>query len=499
MTARLKVYGEKKTSGLEWLGHVPSHWTVLRVKTIASVINGATPSSNTDSYWGGNVVWLTPQDLGALEGRCAFTSARRITPAGYDSCGATVAPAGSIAISTRAPIGHLAILGTRACTNQGCKLLVPKRTIRSDYLYYCLKVARSELESLGRGTTFAELSRDKLAGFRLAVAPQREQAAIVRFLDHADQRVRFYVRAKQKLIALLETQRQAIIHEAVTGRIDVRTGQPYPAYKDSGVEWLGAVPTHWGVWRSKRVFRPRTELARPDDIQLSATQAYGVIAQADYEEKIGRKVTKILRHLEQRRHVEVDDFVISMRSFQGGLERAWRSGCIRSSYIVLQAATTELSVGYFGHLFKSAGYIAALQSTANFIGDGQDLNFENFCRVDVPFPPIEEQHQIAHTVDTATTHIASRIERSRRQISSLREYRARLISDVVTGKVDVRDAAAGLPERDPLADEEHTDGDFRRHTGWEARGSAKDGGPLPHIVDTKRSGAVAGELMAEGR
>ena len=108
---------------------------------------------------------------------------------------------------------------------------------------------------------------------------------------------------------------------------------------DSGVEWLGAVPAHWNVWRSKRALRPRTELARPDDIQLSATQAYGVIAQADYEERIGRKVTKILRHLDQRRHVETDDFVISMRSFQGGLERAWRSGCIRSSYIVLQAAT----------------------------------------------------------------------------------------------------------------------------------------------------------------
>ena len=272
----------------------------------------------------------------------------------------------------------------------------------------------------------------------------------------------------------------------------MRTGRPYPTYKDSGVEWLGAVPAHWDVWRSKRVFRPRTELARPDDIQLSATQAYGVIAQADYEEKIGRKVTKILRHLDQRRHVEVDDFVISMRSFQGGLERAWRSGCIRSSYIVLRAATTELSVGYFGHLFKSAGYIAALQSTANFIRDGQDLNFENFCRVDVPFPPMEEQHRIAQAVDSGTAHIASSMERLRRQIGSLREYRARLIADAVTGKVDVREAAAGLPEPDPLAEEEDTDGDFHRHGGSEASRDAKDGGPLPDVVDAKRSGAVAG-------
>ena len=80
---------------------------------------------------------------------------------------------------------------------------------------------------------------------RCALPPLPEQTAIVRFLDHADRRIRRYIRAKQKLIALLEEQKQAIIHQAVTGQIDVRTGQPYPSYKDSGVEWLGDVPEHW--------------------------------------------------------------------------------------------------------------------------------------------------------------------------------------------------------------------------------------------------------------
>ena len=113
-------------------------------------------------------------------------------------------------------------------------------------------------------------------------------------------------------------------------------------------------------------------------------------------------------------------------------------------------------VGYFGHLFKSVGYIAALQSTANFIRDGQDLNFENFCRVDVPFPPTEEQQQIAQALDRGTDHVRSMIERSRRQIESLREYRTRLIADVVTGKLDVREAAARLPDEsdEPIGEAE---------------------------------------------
>ncbi|MEZ4713131.1 MAG: hypothetical protein R3A44_38430 [Caldilineaceae bacterium] len=161
-----------------------------------------------------------------------------------------------------------------------------------------------------------------------------------------DRRIRRYIRAKQKLIKLLEEQKQSIIHQAVTGQIDVRTGLPYPAYKPSGVEWLGEVPEHWSVSRSKRLFGVRNEFARPDDIQLSATQAYGVIPQADYEEKIGRRVVKIFLHLDKRRHVEKDDFVISMRSFQGGLERAWTSGCIRSSYVVLKSIACN-NVGFF--------------------------------------------------------------------------------------------------------------------------------------------------------
>ena len=343
--------------------------------------------------------------------------------------------------------GNVHVVRGRFWASEHAVVVTPRSDYSPRWLGTVLEV--SNLNQYSISAAQPGLSVERILALPIPVPSLYEQAAVVRFLDQADRRIWRYIRAKQKLIALLEEQKQTLIHEAVTGQIDVRTGRPYPAYKESGVEWLGTVPAHWDVWRSKRAFRPRTELARPGDTQLSATQAYGVIAQADYEEKIGRKITKILRHLDQRRHVEIDDFVISMRSFQGGLERAWTSGCIRSSYIVLHAAT-ELIVGYFGYLFKSVGYIGALQSTANFIRDGQDLNFENFCRVDVPFPPIDEQQHIAQAVDRGTGHIAASIERSHRQIGLLREYRARLIADVVTGKLDVREVAAGLSEMDSL-------------------------------------------------
>ena len=95
------------------------------------------------------------------------------------------------------------------------------------------------------------LYTDDLYRLKALLPPLSEQTAIVRFLDHADRRIRRYIRAKQKLIVLLEEQKQAIIHQAVTGQIDVRTGQPYPAYKPSGVEWLRDVPSHWDVMALK--------------------------------------------------------------------------------------------------------------------------------------------------------------------------------------------------------------------------------------------------------
>ena len=438
-----------KDSSVEWLGRVPAHWEVRRLKSWLGV-NERVLSEDTDPDYSFSYLDIGSVGTGRLTSKPA-----RIRFGNSPSRARRIVSSGDTIVSTvrtyLKAVWHASDAGTDLIASTGFVVLTPLRDAIPKFVsYFCQSdpfTNRVTAESVG--IAYPAIADTKLAKLPICIPPVHEQAAITRFLDHADRRIQRYIRAKEKSIRLLEEQKQIIIHYAIMGQIDVRTGQPYPAYKDSGVEWLAEIPRHWGVWRSKRVFRRRTELARPSDTQLSATQAYGVIAQAEYERRIGRKVTKILRHLDKRRHVEVDDFVISMRSFQGGLERAWESGCIRSSYIVLRPAT-RLIVGYFGHLFKSSGYIAALQSTANFIRDGQDLNFENFCSVALPFPPLEEQQRIAEALDRTTEDVRTRIETSRKQIDLLREYRSRLIADVVTGKMDVREMAAKLPDMDPI-------------------------------------------------
>ena len=461
--AGLKSYPELKESGVSWLGKVPAHWEVRRLRNVAELrvsnVDKHTREGETlvrlcnyvDVYKNDRIrssmpfmaATATADELERFRLRSGDVLITKDSEA-WDDIGV---PALVQEVDDDVASGyHLALLRSDAGHLNGEFLY---RAVQNRGVAYQFHVRAN-------GVTRYGLSHEAIKSVCLPVPPLAEQAAIVRFLDHADRRIRRYIRAKQKLITLLEEQKQALIQQAVTGQIDVRSGRPYPAYKPSGVEWLGDVPEHWQVKRSKRVFMPRRELARANDIQLSATQAYGVISQQRYEEVVGRKVVRILRHLEQRRHVEVDDFVISMRSFQGGLERAWESGCIRSSYIVLRPAT-KLIVGYFGYLFKSVGYINALQATANFIRDGQDLNFENYCRVDLPFPSIEEQQGIAQFLDQTTTATRSTVERYRGQVERVREYRARLIADIVTGKLDVREAVAGLPEVDPLAAEDDSD------------------------------------------
>ena len=235
-------YPALKPSGIPWLGDVPAHWEVRRIGTVARILNGATPSTSNGSYWDGDITWITPDDLGKLNGRYIVWSSRRITEQGYRSCGTSLAPSGTIAISTRAPIGHLGILRSDACVNQGCRLLVPDTAVEPEYMHYALSATTPTLATFGQGSTFTELSRDKLASFSLPLPPLSEQRAIVRYLDYVDERIRRYITARQKLIDLLEEEKQAIINHAVTRGLD-----PNVRLKPSGVDWLGDVPEHWQV------------------------------------------------------------------------------------------------------------------------------------------------------------------------------------------------------------------------------------------------------------
>ncbi|MEM6795695.1 MAG: restriction endonuclease subunit S [Acidobacteriota bacterium] len=320
-----------------------------------------------------------------------------------------------------------------------------KRSADARFVYYLLISSpfKPDAEASMHGAGGQKRVSDRFAAnYPALLPPPAERLSIAKFLDYETAKIEALIGKQQQLIALLEEKRQAVISNAVTKGLN-----PDVPMRDSGVEWLGEVPAHWQIVRSKRHFPESYRRADPNDEQLTASQEWGVILQEDFVRRAGRRVVQINQHLERRKRVERDNFVISMRSFQGGLERAWVSGGIRSSYVVLKASA-EVEVGYFERLFKSGQYIQALQATANFIRDGQDLNYQNFCLVDLPLPSKEEQASIALFLDDETAKVSSLIEKSSLCVNLLQERRTALISAAVTGKIDVRGWKPPEPQND---------------------------------------------------
>jgi len=207
-----------KDSGIEWLGEIPEHWEIKIIKYVSRIYNGATPKSSVEKYWNGTIIWITPDDLGNLRNKYLENSRRNITIEGYESCGTNIVPAGSIVISCRAPIGHIAILEKDACTNQGCKSIVPIN-VESIFLYYFLQSFRSVLDSLGQGSTFKELSNQKLSDFQILFPTIKEQKGICEFVNSHDYIFNKTIELIEKQIELLKEYKTTLISEAVTGKI----------------------------------------------------------------------------------------------------------------------------------------------------------------------------------------------------------------------------------------------------------------------------------------
>ena len=229
MPLRHWVRHSKYVPSEHWYASFPSHWTEKRVKHLFKIHNGATPKSKEPTFWDGDVKWITPDDLGSMSGFEVLTTSRNITSNGYDSCGTSFAPPGSLAVSTRAPIGHLGIIRDTMCCNQGCRLLEPKVSLNEWYFLFFFEAATTDLQSHGQGSTFKELSRRGLAEFPVLLPPLEEQIAISAFLQTE---LEFHSQLRQSVgtpVPLFEEYRRALFSDVVTGKIDVRDAIQYNA------------------------------------------------------------------------------------------------------------------------------------------------------------------------------------------------------------------------------------------------------------------------------
>ena len=487
MMARLEPYPATKHSGVEWLGALPEHWDMRRLRNAVTmrvsnvdkhVRKGETPvrlCNYVDVYKHDCIsqridfmrATATLEEIAQFrleEGDVLITKDSET----WDDIGvpAVVTEPAEDLISGY----HLALLRPFANVLVGAYLL---RALQSKGLAHQFHVE-------AKGVTRFGLSHVGIKSVWLAVPPLPEQAAIVRFLDHADRRIRRYIRAKQKLIALLEERKQAIIREAVTGQTDVRTGLPHKRYKRTGVGWLRAVPEHWTIRRLgqiARVFNGATPSRAKSAYWESGTVPWLNSSKVN-EEVVVEPSELVTEQAFRECSIAVAPAGAVILGLVGQGRTRGMSALLGIEATISQnlAAIVPKPVvdGRFLHRLLTAFYENVREMGRG--GNQEALNCDLVSRLRLPVPPRLEQMEILGRVDSAVQKLARSIERVAEEVWLVREYRTRLIADVVTGRLDVREVAAALPEVDPLAADDTLD---RRADGSATPRAALGAGPAP--------------------
>ena len=449
-----RPYPSYKESGVERIGHIPAHWQALPLKRRFKVVGGSTPKSEDESLWDGGIVWVTPADLSGRDSLFLNISARTITEAGLASCGTTLVPRQSIVLSTRAPIGSLAVAMVPLCTNQGCRALVRLDRAESLFFAYVLTVSKAALNVRGRGTTFLELSGDELGAFRVPVPPLEEQRAIAGFLDRETGKIDALVAEQRRLIALLKEKRQAVISHAVTKGLD-----PTAPMKPSGIDWLGDIPAHWSI----------TKLGRLTTAMCDGPFGSGL--KSEHYTESGVRVVR-LQNIRPRAFDGTDAAFIDPVYYETSLSgHDVRSGdlliaglgddrntvgraCVAPPDIAPAMVKADcfrfrLDLASIRPGFASLQLNTSAKCDAGVLSSGSTrsrISLSTMASRVVAFPPTGEQERIEEFAEQQTAKLDALISEAETAIALLQERRSALISAAVTGKIDVRGLAAGATE-----------------------------------------------------
>lgn len=202
--------------------------------------------------------------------------------------------------------------------------------------------------------------------------------------------------------------------------------------KDSGIEWIGEIPEGWETINPKALFAQRKDRASKGERQLTSSQQYGILYQDEYMELTGSKVVTVEKDFDILKHVETGDFVISMRSFQGGLEYSTKSGAISSAYVMLVPNLELVYPRFYRWLLKSSVYIDALQRTTNMVCDGQAMRYSNFAQVRLFTLPLDEQKSRADFLDLECSSIDKILFKTRSSIEEYKKLKQAVITQAVT-------------------------------------------------------------------
>ncbi len=446
LTTKLKPYPAMKDSGMPWLGEIPEHWEIRRAKWL--FLRMERPVSEDEDV----VTCFRDGVVTKRRNRRTSGFTESIKEIGYQG----IRKGDLVVHAMDAFAGAIGVSDSDGKGSPVYSVCRPAEGAIAQYFADVLReMARNQwIVALAKGV------RERSTDFRysafaaqpLPLPPLPEQEAVVRFIEYVDRRIRRYIRAKQKLIKLLEEHKQAIIHRAVTGQIDVRTGKPYPAYKPSGIEWLGDVPEHWEVAELKRVLRRLVDCEHKTAPVVDNSQYRVIRTSAVRNGRLRWQGTyctteQAFTEWTQRSIPEEGDVIFTREAPAG-------EACVvpGDSQVCLGQRTVLMKVLkdlYSAHFLVHMIYAGPPKDRIRIASQGSTVghfNMDDIGWMHVLKPPISEQLAILQHIEHRTSGSEQAINCAQREIELLREYRTRLIAEVVTGKLDVREAAATLPD-----------------------------------------------------
>lgn len=436
-------YEEYKDSGVEWLPHLPGHWRTGSLRWLSGRFSGGTPDKNTQEYWeDGTIPWL---NSGAVNQALITEPSTYITEAAFERSSAKWIPAGALVMAlagqgkTKGMVAQLAIPST---CNQSMAAIVPTAEMNGRFLLWWLQSNYQNIRNMAGGDMRDGLNLDLLGEIPCPIPPPADQATIATFLDRETAKIDALVEEQKHLIELLKEKRQAVISHAVTKGLN-----PTAPMKDSGVEWLGKVPTHWDVRRVKAASTFLTSGPRGWSDQISEKGAL-FVQSGDLTETLGIDFNNVKRVVaaedaeSKRTQLKVGDVLVCITGAKTGkvavCEQIDEPAFINQHICLVRPAASLRSTYLGAYLHSAVGqrYFELAQ-----YGLKQGLSLENVKHAAVPLPPLEEQDHIIDHVRRFACELDDLTEAVTRSIALLNERRTALISAAVTGKIDVRGLA----------------------------------------------------------
>lgn len=420
---------EMKDSGVDWIGEIPAHWEIKRLKDVATSGSGTTPKSSNEKYYENGIYpWLITGDVQNKEIVSNDIFITELAVSEVPNLKLFPSKTVLLAMYGGGTIGNVGLMTYPAYINQACCALIPLKIIAEKYLFYYLLNKQERIISTGIGGTQINLSQNKIVAYPIAVPPIEEQRAIADYLDEKTAEI-------DKQVELLEQKQKAYqkLKTSLISQLVTRGLNKDVPLKDSGIDWIGEIPAHWEVKRIKAIFTECKELSTTgtEDL-LSVSEYYGVARRLDVKED--DEYDTRADSLEGYKICKKNDLVINiMLAWKRGLGFSDFDGIVSPAYAVYRGK--GIIPHYYHYLLRTDRYIAEFKRNSKGIIDSRlRLYSDRFFAVKTIVPPIEEQQAIADYLDEKTAEIDEQISNIDKKINTYKRLKQSLIDEVVTGK-----------------------------------------------------------------